>query len=160
MDSFGSTDPKKMPPHLFAGAHDLDYSSAIRANTSVQDCSVCPRHWYIDARFRCADCGCDFLWPAAEQRIWFEIYRFWVDSQPRRCCDCRAKHRDAVLLRQEYDALVSAAYRADASDQKRRIIEIVDALESYLGRVPGKLSQSRDLFRRQIAKQHPNEPSA
>jgi hypothetical protein len=160
MDSFGSTDPKKMPLHLFSGAHDLDYSTAIRANTAVQDCSVCPRHWYIDARFRCTECEADFLWSAEEQRVWFETYRFWVDSRPRHCRDCRAKRRDAVHLRQEYDALVNTARSAGTSDQKRRTIEIVDALESYLGRVPDKLSQTRELFRRQLAKQNPNERSA
>ena len=49
------------------------------ADTSRQDCSVCPRHWYIDARFRCVECGADFLWSAQEQQIWFETYRFSED---------------------------------------------------------------------------------
>jgi hypothetical protein len=150
MDTFGSTDPRKMPLHLFHGAHDFDYSTAIRANIALQDYTVCPRHWYIDARFRCSECGADFLWSAQEQRTWFETYRFWIGSQPRLCRECRAKRRDATHLRQDYDALVGAARSGGAPEQKQRIIEIVDALESYFGSVPDKLTQTRDLFRNQL----------
>ena len=152
MDIFGDTDPKKMPGHFFHGACAIDYSTAIRANIAAQDYSVCPRHWYIDARFRCAKCGEDFLWSAREQQTWFETYRFWVDSLPTLCRDCRAKRRDAVELRKEYDASVGAARAGGTLAQKRRIIEIVDALDNYFGRVPHKLSEMREIFRKQLAK--------
>lgn len=141
-----------MPGHFFSGAHEIDYSTAIRANAAAQDFSVCPRNWYIDARFRCAECGADFLWSAQEQRTWFETYRFWVDSHPRLCRDCRAKRRDALLLRQEYDALVASARSGGTPGQKQRVIEIVDALEQCFGCVPDKLAETRDLFHKQLAK--------
>lgn len=152
MDSFGSTDPKKMPGHLFYDALDIDYATAIRANVAVQYCSVCPRHWYIDARFRCSECRAEFVWSAQEQKVWFETYRFWVDSQPMLCRACSAKRRNALHLRQEYDSLVASARSGGTPAQKMRIIEIVDDLESYLKRVPVRLSETRELFRKQIAK--------
>ena len=148
---FGETDPRKMPGHFFHGACAIDYPTAIRANTAAQDDSVCPRHWYIDARFRCAKCGEDFLWSAQEQRTWFETYRFWVDSLPALCRDCRAKRRAAAGLRKEYDASVGAARARGTPAQKRRIIEIVDALDGYFGRIPRKLAEVRELFRKQLA---------
>jgi len=154
MDIFGSTDPKKMPLHLFSGALDIDYSTAIRANTAVQDCSVCPRHWYIDAHFRCAECGADFVWSAQEQQAWFETYRFWIDSHPRLCRPCYAKRRNALHLRQEYDSLVASARSGGTPEQKAQIIEIVDALESYLSCIPDKFTETRDLFKKQIAKKN------
>ena len=160
MDIFGDTDPKKIPLHFFSGAHEIDYATAIRANTAVQDCSVCPRHWYIDARFRCPDCGADFLWSAQEQKAWFETYRFWVDSRPRHCRDCRAKHRNILHLRQEYDALVSSARSGGTPDQKQRIIEIIGALEDYFGRIPDKLKETRDLFQKQVANKILNDRNA
>lgn len=130
----------------------MDFSTAIRANIRLQDFCVCPRNWYIDARFRCAECDADFLWSAQEQRTWFETYRFWVDSTPRLCHNCSAKRRNAIHLRQEYDSLVGGARSGGTPDQKQRVIEIVDQLESQLGRVPDKLSETRDLFRRQVGK--------
>ena len=152
MDIFGNTNPQKMPLHFFQGAHEIDYASAIRADTGAQDYSVCPRHWSIDARFRCAECSADFLWSAREQQAWFETYRFWVDSHPRLCRACYAKRRDASELRREYDALVGHARSGGTSEQKRRIIEIVYALESYFGCVPDKFSQTRELFQLQVAR--------
>ena len=152
MDIFGDTNPEKMPLHLFHGAYEVDYATAIRADITAQDYSVCPRHWYIDARFRCAECGADFLWSAREQQTWFETYRFWVNSHPRLCRDCYAKRRNATELRQEYDALVANARSGGTPKQKRRIIEIIDALESYFSCVPDKLSQTRELLQVQLAK--------
>ena len=154
MDIFGDTNPEKMPLHFFHDAYEVDYATATRANISAQDYSVCPRHWYIDARFRCAACSADFLWSAREQQMWFETYRFWVDSHPRLCRDCYAKRRNATELRQEYDALIGDARSGGTPEQKRRVIEIVDALESYFSRVPDKLSQTRELFQSQLAKRN------
>jgi hypothetical protein len=152
MDIFGSTDPKKMPLHFFWSALDIDYSTAIRAAIAAQDYSVCPRHWYIDARFRCGGCDAEFVWSAEEQRAWFETYRFYVDSRPTICRDCRAKHRNAVELRKEYDALVSAARSGGTTEQKQRVVEIVDDLESYWSCVPDKMRETRDVFRQQLTK--------
>lgn len=150
MDLFGDTDPKKMPSHFFSDATDFDYSTAFRANIAVQYFSVCPRHWYIDARFQCIKCGKDFLWSAQEQQTWFETYRFWVNSSPRLCRDCRGRRREAIRLRQEYNALIDVARSGGTQGQKHRIIEIVDALENYFGCIPDKLRVTRDLFRKQI----------
>ena len=154
MDSFGSTDPEKMPGYLFYDALEIDYSTAIRANVADQNCSVCPRHWYVDARFRCEECGADYLWSAQEQRTWFETYKFWVDSQPRLCRPCYGKRRNALHLQQEYDSLVSSARSGGSAEHKARIIEIVDALESYFSSVPEKLRETRSLFQKQIAKKN------
>jgi Probable zinc-ribbon domain len=101
MDVFGDSDPKKMPPHLFHGAVSIDYGTAVRADVTKQDYSVCPRHWYIDATFKCIDCGLDFLFSADEQRFWYEQRRFYVDSQPTRCPACRKKERARNLAAQK-----------------------------------------------------------
>src|SRR4030095_5274460 len=94
-EPFGKADPKEMPLYFFFGALDINYSSAVRADIGAQDYTVVPRYWCIDATFRCADCGFEFAWSAQEQRVWFETYRFYVDSRATRCPPCRAKRRDA-----------------------------------------------------------------
>ena len=152
MDIFGSTSPKKMPLHFFWKAIDIDYSTAIRADITTQDYSVCPRHWYIDARFQCCTCNKEFLWLVEEQRTWFEIFHFYVDSNPNLCQDCRAKRRDAVQLRQEYDALVNTARSSGSTEQKQRIVEIVNELEAYWSCVPDKMKETRETFQGQLSK--------
>ena len=81
MDTFGSTDPKQMPTHFFFGASAVHHHTAIRANIEKQNYSVCPRHWYIDADFKCERCGREFTWSVGEQKVWFEDYFSWVDSR-------------------------------------------------------------------------------
>jgi hypothetical protein len=152
MEIFGDTDPKKMPRHFFWGAIAIDYSTAVRADITAQDFTVAPRHWYIDARFRCADCGSEFIWPASEQKTWFETYGFYVDSQATRCRDCRVKRRDAVQLRKEYDALVSEARSHGTVEQKQRVVQILDDLEDYWRVLPQRMGETRDIFRKQLAK--------
>ena len=74
--NFGERDPRKVPVHLFMDALKLDYDSAVRAAITKQDYSVCTRHWYIDAIFKCVDCGSEFLFSAREQQVWYEVRRF------------------------------------------------------------------------------------
>lgn len=93
MDVFGDTDPKMMPQHFFHGAVSINYDTAVRADISKQDYTVCPRHWYIQASFKCVDCGKDFHFSVDEQRLWYEQRRFFVDSKPIRCVACRKKER-------------------------------------------------------------------
>ena len=97
MDSFGSGDPARMPRHLFRDAVSVIFESAERADITRQNYTVCPRHWYVDAIFRCADCGTEFHFPASEQQFWYEELKFYVDSLPRRCPGCRKKERARKL---------------------------------------------------------------
>lgn len=93
-DLFGKADPREMPYYFFPGALHIDYSTAARAEITAQDYSVAPRHWYIDATFQCAECGCEFVWSAEEQRVWFETRRISVLSRATRCFDCCGKRDD------------------------------------------------------------------
>jgi hypothetical protein len=149
MGLFGSKDPKQMPGHFFYGAVYVDYDSAIRADISKQDFSVAPRHWYVDCDFLCTKCRQEFTWTAREQQVWFEEYRFWVDSQPRLCKRCKAAERRLDDLRREYDATVTAARDHGTPEQKRRIIDIVRELQTSLSHLPQKMLDTMQLFEHQ-----------
>lgn len=150
MDIFGDTDPRKMPTHLFYGALHLDYATAIQGDPSKQNYSVCPRHWYIDADFKCSDCGREFTWTAREQMAWFEDYFFWVDSLPRHCKTCMADRRRLQGLRKEYDTKIAEARAQGSIDQKRRIIAIIAELELAFSSLPEKMIETKNLFERQV----------
>ncbi|MEZ6190017.1 MAG: zinc-ribbon domain containing protein [Phycisphaerales bacterium] len=68
----GKRKPTDMPSWLFPDGTRFDYTSAVRADTTRQDFSVEPRHWYVDATIRCDRCEQDFLFSADEQRFWYE----------------------------------------------------------------------------------------
>ena len=139
-----------MPKHFFHGALCVDHETAIPANPEKQNYSVCPRHWYVDALFKCKGCGDEFTWTAVEQKVWFDDYFFWIDSKPQHCKKCRTERRRLSELWKEYGTMVTAARNGGTSDQKRRIVLIVDELAQELGQLPEKMMQTKELFECQI----------
>jgi Probable zinc-ribbon domain len=71
-----------MPAHFFYRSLRIDYGSAVAADIERQNCSICPRYWYVDTIFPCDRCGSEFVFTVAEQRLWYEEYGFWIDSFP------------------------------------------------------------------------------
>jgi hypothetical protein len=140
-----------MPPHLFRGALRLDYSTAVRADTPRQDYSVCPRHWYLDAEFRCGGCGEAFVFTVEEQRFWYEQLRFYVDSIPKLCRECRRELRELKALRQEYDRDVESALGPGAgTKQRERLLAVIAALDAGGVHLPDKVRDTRRVLAEQV----------
>lgn len=152
MDIFGDTDPKLMPRHLFGGAYQLDYASAIRGNPAKQNFSVCPRHWYLDAIFKCDMCRENFTWSAAEQKTWFEQWHFWIDSVPNQCPQCRKLRREAKAARQEYDAIVEQARQGNDLTLKARVLALIDEMTATDDQLPAKIKETYEAFTTQLKK--------
>jgi hypothetical protein len=148
---FGESDPAGMPAHLFWENRGLDYDSAIKADISRQDFTVCPRHWYVNATFACSRCGKDFLFSAEEQRFWYEELRFYVDSQPRQCQECRIELRQLKALRQEYDRVAAKAMRRESShESKARLVAVIDALMDGGVLLPDQMIENRRILASQL----------
>jgi hypothetical protein len=52
------------------------------------------RGHYVDVSFRCAACGKEEVWTAAQQKWWFEVAQGYPYSTAKRCRVCRRKERD------------------------------------------------------------------
>jgi hypothetical protein len=141
-----------MPVHFFYGAIHIDYRSAVRANTAKQNCSICPRYWYVDASFSCARCDREFRFTAREQRTWYEEYGFWVDSRPKHCLPCRQDRRDVKELRREYDREVARAIESDDLECKKRLAAVIDQLCEIGGDLPRRIHENRRRLGHQIAR--------
>jgi len=150
VDIFGSTSPAKMPSHFFWGVERLAYETAVRADIDRQNYSVAPRYWYIDAEVVCDSCGTQFVFSASEQEKWYETYRFYVDSFPRKCITCRRTARHIRHLRQEYDANITKALSTHDKDLKKTVVEIINALEECGSTLQHKIEENRDLLLKQL----------
>ncbi len=139
----GENNPKRMPKHLFFGAQHLDYKTAERADISKQHYTVCPRHWYVDATFICSDCGREFVFTASEQRFWYEDRRFWIDSLPKHCVECRKAERTRLELRKRYDSLIGEALGQCSIETKKHVIGIINELEAAEIQIPEKMIENR-----------------
>ena len=152
MDYFGESSSKHMPVHFFWDCAHLDHASAVRADVSRQNYSVCPRYWYVDGTFECSVCGEAFCFTAAEQRRWYEELGFYVDSYAKDCPSCRGDKRRRKELRKEYDRDIAAALASDEIEQKQRMCDVVDALCAFETDLPERMHANRQTLAKQIAK--------
>jgi hypothetical protein len=143
MTAFGSDDPREMPPHFFYRARRVDYASAVRADADRQNCSICPRYWYVDTVFPCERCGVEFTFTAEEQRVWYEEYEFWIDSLPKHCLSCRRALRELKAARQEYDQRIEEALRTRELELKKRLAGVIDQLYELGGELPPRINANR-----------------
>lgn len=152
MISFGREDPREMPTHFFSGSLRMDYATAVRANTADQNCSICPRYWYVDAAFPCSRCGAEFVFTAAEQRVWYEEYRFWVDARPKHCPTCRRDLRQLKAARMEYDRSVAPVLADSDLARKKRLATVIDELYELGGELPPRINEVRRRLAGEIRK--------
>src|SRR5688572_28793503 len=139
---FGRDDPREMPVHFFLWSLRIDYQSAVRADVERQNCSICPRYWYIDATFQCARCESEFTFSAGEQRTWYEEYGFWVDALPKHCLACRRDLPNLKELRREYDRDVAGAIESDDLEANKRLAGIIDQLYELGGELPERINEN------------------
>lgn len=145
-DLFGEFAPENMPPWNFPGAVELDYDSAVRATPRNQNYTVSPRHWYIGAWIVCRDCEKEFLFSAGEQRTWYEEYKFWIDSFPDRCKECRPKYKAAANALNSHAMLHWHGERRDDPKWCARVKELESEIAEIYGFLPervGHLTQKR-----------------
>lgn len=78
----------------WACTHCIRSGRALEGRPALQTwCDFAPYFAFIDAGLTCADCGGSFVFAAAEQRYWYEVLKFWVQSRPKQCLPCRCARR-------------------------------------------------------------------
>ena len=150
--NFGRDDPREMPAHFFFRSLRIKYGSAVRADPGRQNCSICPRYWYVDTTFACDRCDGEFTFSAEEQRIWYEEYGFWIDSLPKHCLECRRELRELKAARREYDRNLEEALNSTDPELKRRLARVIDELYELGGELPLRINENRRRLARQLSK--------
>ncbi|MCW8931552.1 MAG: zinc-ribbon domain-containing protein [Gammaproteobacteria bacterium] len=98
--------------------------TAILADTNLQNYSVYPIEIYVDIEKKCRDCNHWFLFFAQEQKYWFEILRFYVDSDCVKCIDCRKKDHNIKSMINDYEKLVKNQNRSRKETSKLKNIAL------------------------------------
>ena len=155
---FGEASPRMMPCHLFSGVRSRSYGTAVCAEISKQNYTVCPRYWYFDVSIMCRDCGDEFVFSADEQRFWYEEREFYVDSLPVRCFECRKSRRLVAEFQREYDENVALALKNlsgtkfDLRSFKTRVLDAIEGLVAAEVELPERMKRNRTTLRAQLAK--------
>ncbi len=95
--------------------------TAIVADTSRQKAPTVAVTHYYDVKRRCRDCDRMFIFFADEQRHWYEVLGFGLDSDCVRCIDCRKSDQQTARLRERYESLLSQPDRTD-----KTTLELID----------------------------------
>jgi hypothetical protein len=92
------------------------------------------------------------VFTASEQRFWYEDKRFWIDSLPKRCSECRKAERTRLELRKRYDSLIGEALRQCPTETKKQLVEIINELETAEGQIPERMIENRSTLYGQLSK--------
>lgn len=88
--------------------------TAIAADIARQNFTTFPRGCYVDMLKVCRDCQRAFIFFAKEQKHWFEVLGFYIDSDCVRCPSCRHSVRDLRTRLQRYSEAIGGV--AEISD--------------------------------------------
>ena len=99
--------------HWNSPPHSRIPNTAIVADTTRQKSPTVPVTHYYDVERRCRDCDRMFIFFAEEQRYWYEVLGFGLDSGCVRCIDCRKSHRETAKRRERYEYLFAQVDRAE-----------------------------------------------
>ena len=150
VEFFGCNDPKKMPEFLLP--YSADFDTAVKANIENQNCSICPRYWYVDMSITCKKCREKFVFNTSEQRIWYEKYKFWIESIPTRCKTCRKSAREEKSLRKRYDEKITVAISGHNLNLLKEVAEIIDKLYEIGDDLPTRINENRKHLSNKIRK--------
>ena len=102
-------------------AQGLIPNTAIKADISRQRDATFHFTHYYDLERQCRDCNRQFIFFAAEQKYWYEVLQFGLDSDCVRCTSCRKTQQGLQRTRFEYENLFQLANRSP--DQCARMAE-------------------------------------
>ncbi len=80
-------------------------NTAIVADLSRQTPATVPVTHYFDLERKCRDCERPFIFFAKEQKHWYEVLGFGLDSDCVRCVDCRKKLQGIARTREIFETL-------------------------------------------------------
>jgi hypothetical protein len=126
-------------PWRFKKIHEIISGDVIDGNISLQNYSVIGIQKHVGVRIFCSKCNALFTFSAKEQQFWYEQLRFWADSVPVDCLDCRGISRNIVILNKRLSKVLSVK-----SLQMADYDEIVDIASGFLGNgvvLGGRLAQ-------------------
>jgi hypothetical protein len=123
-------------------------NTAIPADLSRQAKATVQVTHYFDVRRQCRDCGRPFIFFAEEQKYWYEVLGFGLDSDCVRCVPCRKKQQGIAALRERYEDLFHVSHRTvdDTLEMAECCLQLIEASvfhERQVEHVRALLNQAR-----------------
>ena len=82
-------------------------------------CDYNPYFAFFDVELNCEDCQNKFIFSASEQQFWYERLKFWVQSRPKHCINCRKAKRRIKEANTKLQELLKNCNRHNSIDLAR-----------------------------------------
>jgi hypothetical protein len=98
----------------------LDSGRATEGDPQKQlYCDFDPWLAYFDSEKTCENCGSDYIFTRQEQLLWYEKFRFWVQSKPKYCAACRKIKRQKKRMNKELSEVLAKKENLRTEDMER-----------------------------------------
>ncbi len=108
---------------------------AILANPNSQTYCWNPHYAYFDTTIECHKCNNKFTFSKEEKKYWYENLKFWIESVPINCVDCRKATRK---LKKENKILSDIIMKEEAKLTIEELKNIIDIYATW-----GKTERSK-----------------
>lgn len=98
-------------------------NTCVKADVKKQVPATFQFTHYYDLERTCEDCKRKFIFFADEQKYWYEVLQFGLDSDCIRCTDCRKHLQGLQRTRFEYEELFKLSSRTN--EQSARMAECI-----------------------------------
>jgi hypothetical protein len=102
----------------------LNEKKAILANPGLQTFVWSPNLAYFDSEKVCRTCGKDFKFTKEEKQLWYEKLKFWMDSEPVNCLQCRRELRVLKAENKILSGILQKAEKEITVDELKTVADI------------------------------------
>jgi gamma-glutamyl-gamma-aminobutyrate hydrolase PuuD len=131
--------PTLSRPWRFGNLHEINRSDVLPGQSGAQNYTVVGIQWHIGVILRCKKCRKTFEFTAEEQRHWYEKLRFWADSVPVECFECRGASRTIVNFHKRLSKVL--ATKEMTIGDYNEIVAIAEGLLLQGVQLSGRLGQ-------------------
>lgn len=102
----------------------LQSGKAIMGNPASQNYCWSPNYAYYDSNKTCRTCKSKFTFAKEEKKYWYESLKFWIDSEPVNCLNCRKEIRQYKIENKVLSEILRKEEQEISKLELEQVIEI------------------------------------
>lgn len=102
----------------------LQSKKAIKGNPELQNYCWNPNYAYFDSPKICKTCKSEFIFSKEEKKYWYESLKFWIDSEPVNCVNCRREIRQYKLENKILSEILRKKEIEIPTNEVEKVVEI------------------------------------
>lgn len=102
----------------------LESKKAIKGNPGLQNYCWNPNYAHYDSQLMCRNCNTEFTFSKEEKKYWLEGLKFWIDSTPVNCVNCRKEIRKLKAENKTLSEILKKEESEISVSELEKVVEI------------------------------------